>query len=83
MENKHRCGGVYFFARDLHLARKFVKASTLATLRKTGQVASAAGSRDQQKSLMLFCLDFEPKKTTLFQNLPVESAHAAKTRRHS
>ena len=28
-----------------------------------------------------FRLDFEPKKTTLFQNLPVESARTAKNRR--
>jgi hypothetical protein len=49
-----------------------VDASTLATLQETGQVAGAAGDRDQQKPLMLFCLEFEPKKIASFQILPVE-----------
>jgi uncharacterized protein YigA (DUF484 family) len=59
-------------------ARKFVGSSALAPLRKIGQVAGAAGSRDQHKPLMLLHLDLEPKKTALFLNLPVESARAAK-----
>jgi hypothetical protein len=58
-----------------------VDCGTLATLRKTGQVAGAAGDRDQQKPLTLFCLEFEPKKTTSFQILPVKSTRAAKKQR--
>jgi hypothetical protein len=58
-----------------------VDSSTLAALRKAGQVAGAAGYRDQQKPLMLFRLEFEPKKTASFQILPVKSARAAKNRR--
>ena len=43
-------------------ARKSARSSTLATLRKTRQVAGAAGSRDQHKPLMLFHLKIKPRK---------------------
>ena len=43
-------------------ARKFMGSSALAPLRKIGQVAGAAGSRDQHKPLMLLHLNFEPRK---------------------
>jgi hypothetical protein len=69
-------------AYQLPSGTKNYDSSGLASLRKTGQVAGAAGCRDQHRPLMLFRLDFEPEKIAPFQNLPVESAYAAKKRRH-
>ncbi|KRL41616.1 hypothetical protein FD01_GL002126 [Lacticaseibacillus manihotivorans DSM 13343 = JCM 12514] len=53
----------------------------MASLRKTGPVAGAAGSKDQQKPLMLLRLKNEPKQTTSFHFLPVKSARTAIKRR--
>ncbi|KRL39577.1 hypothetical protein FD01_GL002479 [Lacticaseibacillus manihotivorans DSM 13343 = JCM 12514] len=41
----------------------------------------AAGYRNRHKPPMFFRLNLEPKKTALFQDLPVKSAQAAKKRR--
>ncbi|KRL43995.1 hypothetical protein FD01_GL001449 [Lacticaseibacillus manihotivorans DSM 13343 = JCM 12514] len=60
---------------------KICDSSALATLQKTGQVASAAGSRNRHNPPMFLRLDFEPEKTTPFQNLPVKSARTATNRR--
>ena len=50
----------------------------LASLRRSGQVAGAAGFRNRQSTPMFLHLIIEPEKCVPFQFLPVKSAQAAK-----
>jgi hypothetical protein len=73
---------IFQLAIPICLWPKTCERKRLATLRKTGQVAGAAGARDQHKPLMLFRLKIKPRSPLVFIFAGEISASCQKTASH-